>query len=206
MIELDDTCLEEVAVGDVVTLTARTEPLFLPEIFYPSAQEQAQAWATDVQKTFRANQVQNTVISLVVQEMPDAHREVTLELQATYVGDLPYQGNPDGFYGYDEDGNLLTEQQFVDRALMAGIPHGGFAASSGGAPSWNLVILAAAVIVGSVAFELTTAHVDHMATTPRAPGSPQSPAENISHDIADSIKTGAIAAAVIAVAYLLSKA
>lgn len=189
----------DVQVGDVVTLKARTAALPLADIFYPSPQEDAQKWAAHVQATFRANQVQNTVISLTVTEGDDRHREFVLELQATYVGDLPFQGVPGSFYGYDEDGNLLTEQEFVDRGLAANLPDGGFVAGIN--VSWKLVILAAIVAAPILGYELDTyeAYVDHETTiTGHTSGTVA--------EVGDTIKTTAIAAAIIAIAYLLSKA
>lgn len=191
----DDVTVE---VGDLLNLEAQTGPLWLPAIFQRDSFEFLQEWANEVRAKLRAAGVHTTIISADVFDDDDDVRHLELELQVAFVGELPIQLDAQGeFYGYDEDGNLLTADQFWDQVIAEHSMQGGFAATVGRAPGWGVIL--GLVIAVAIPATLTLSYaILSKAVSPEA----REPVREIS----DAVKTVSIAAAVLGLVYLLSKA
>lgn len=183
-----------VQVGDTLNLVAETGALWLPSILEKDSFEQLQEWTEEIRGKLRAAGVQTAIISADVFDRDDDHRQLELELQVTYVGDLPVQLDQAGqFYGYDDDGNLLTYEQFHERVLAQEPAEAGTFDIG-----WKLL---AGVALAAVAVAYAVTIVNATVTTVVSPEARQSV-----HEVSDATKTVAVAAALIGLVYLLSKA
>lgn len=175
--------------GDLIKLVAETGELWLPAIFAPDSFEHLQGWVEEVRVKLRASGVHTTVISADVFDRDDDHRQLEVELQVTFVGSLPVQLDAMGdFYGYDEDGNLLTREQYFAFNYERDV-------QLAGAVAWSVIGLAVGALLVTT-YAITT--FDAWVSSPES-------RESI-EEVSDAAKTISVAAAIVALVFLLRKA
>ena len=188
-----------VEVGDLLWLTAQTGVMWLPAVFERDSFEFLEEWGNEVREKLRAAGVHTTLISADVYDDEDDVRHLKLELQVTFVGPLPIQLDAQGeFYGYDDAGNLLTGEQWEEQFLREHSMRGVFAGTTGrGGPGWGQVV-AIAISVAAV----YTVTIVYMTVTKATSPEAREPVRQVS----EAVKVVSVAAAIIALVYLLSKA
>lgn len=190
----------EIQPGDLLHVKAHTGVRFLPDVFEEDSFATLERWVGEVQETLRRNAIHTTVISLDAEEDADERLRMRVELQVTFAGDLPFQGiTGQDWYGYDAQGNPMTRDEFYDHALTGGNLEGGLVAATGsvGPAGWLRAALILAGVLGATLVVDDVRVVVERATS-----------EEASRPIgqaADAVKVVAVAAAIIALVYLLAK-
>lgn len=188
----DDSGVGDLGVreGDLLNLVAETGELWLPAIFAPDSFEHLEEWVGEVRAKLRAAGVHTAIISADVFDRDDNHRQLEVELQVTFVGALPVQLDAMGdFYGYDDEGNLLSREQYED-ALARQDP----ALASAAGVVWG-VVAGLVVVALTVAYSVKVASVTVTSPEAREP----------IHELSEATKFVSVAAAIVAIVFLLRR-
>lgn len=202
----DFTALDELEVreGDLIELQAETGELWLPQIFQNNPMDEAHAWSDEIRHQLARHGLQMVTIDVRGGYRGDRH-VYTTELQVAFVGDLPVQLDESGeFWGYDDQGNLLTRQQFEAQVFTYGGPNGGFAGTAGRVPGWGAILGVLVLVIG--AFFAREVRMTAAAMTTQIPEGMHTAASEIFEPVAKGATVLAVAAVVIALVWFLSKA